>query len=144
MDQIKQPRQSSRKKLFRIKNRFNYSKEDLLIKTVLILIIIFLSNNIYIAYNKGVENKNLISQEEQKLSELRSEAEKLEYLERYYSSIEFKRIYARESQNLAEPGETLFYINRPEEIKIDYYEDNSDPIVVNEHAKWWRKLIFGI
>ena len=143
MNKVNQLIQKFNKLKFRVLSQFNYTKEGILVRLILILLILFFMNNIYTAYTKGVENKNLIEQEELKLAELRSEAEELKYLERYYSSVEFQRIYARESQNLAEPGETLYYVNRPEELIIDYYEETDDPITLNEHAKWWSKLILG-
>lgn len=130
-------------RLSKVFGRFHIETDNLILKTLLLLIIFTLSYNVINTYKKGALNTRLIKEEEEKLERLIDESNKLDNLERYYSSVEYKRIYARESQNLVEEGERLYYVNRPEEIEVESLIDDSDPILLNENSKWWLKLILG-
>ena len=126
-------------------SRINIDWTDLLGKVVIFLIIIALGYNVFTAYNNGVTNLRRIEEEEQKLNKLLAEAEQLSAQVKYYESLDFKRIYAREILNLAEPDETLYYINRPEpEPQIEDIKDYQESIKLNDNAFWWKKLIFSI
>jgi hypothetical protein len=116
----------------------------LLTKLSLVFVILVLGYNIYISYNKGVENLKRIDSEETKLGELIEENRRLSELEKYYSSAEFGLAYAKESWNLAEPGSTLFYIPREQIQEVEKLSDELDPIPVNDHQLWWKRLILGI
>lgn len=110
-----------------------------------IIIIVGLTINIWNSYEKGLHNSKVIAQEEAKLAKLEDENQDLTEQVQYYSSIEYKRIYARENQNLAEPGERLYFIERDdEELVIDYIKEETDKIELQNNSYWWKKLILGL
>ncbi|MEI7578995.1 MAG: septum formation initiator family protein [bacterium] len=129
--------------IFRKITGFDWDSGDFLINTFLILLIFTLSLNVYNAYKKGINNRNSIQEEEQKVNQLKAETDDLNNQIDYYSSSEYRRAYARENQNFAIPGEKLYYVLRPEDYKIDYYQVNTDPIQLDNHARWWKELILG-
>jgi len=125
--------------------RINIDWYDLLGTVIIGLVILALGYNVFTAYNNGINNLRRIDEEQQKLDKLEAESEELSQLEKYYQSLDFKRIYAREILNLAEPDETLYYINRPEpEPQIEDIKDYQESIKLNDNAFWWKKLIFSI
>jgi len=125
--------------------RINIDWYDLLGTVIIGLVILALGYNVFTAYNNGINNLRRIDEEQQKLDKLEAESEELSQLEKYYQSLDFKRIYAREILNLAEPDETLYYINRPEpQPKIENIEDYQESVNINDNAFWWKKLIFNI
>lgn len=126
----------------RIKNQ-KISIRFLLLDTSLILIIITISFNIFIAYREGVENLGKLKIEEEKLVKLQQENARLSEEENYYRSIEFRKAYARDSLNLTKNGETLYYVvreqnqeNVPEAQKLFSTESLND-------IDMWKLLIFG-
>lgn len=126
----------------RIKNQ-KISIKFLLLDTSLILIIITISFNIFIAYREGVENLGKLKIEEEKLVKLQQENARLSEEENYYRSIEFRKAYARDSLNLTKSGETLYYVvreqdeeNVPEAQKLFSTESLND-------IDMWKLLIFG-
>ncbi|MFQ5493478.1 MAG: hypothetical protein ACE5DX_04945 [Candidatus Dojkabacteria bacterium] len=116
---------------------------DLFVKFFMLLVILTLGYNIYTAYSKGQTNLKRIESEEAKLEKLQAEAERLDGEIDYYSSIEYRRSYARDSWNLAEPGAELFFVNRPEQHEIESIKFNKDPIPLYNNSLWWKKLILG-
>ena len=125
--------------------RINIDWYDLLGTVIIGLVILALGYNVFTAYNNGINNLRRIDEEQQKLDKLEAESEELSQLEKYYQSLDFKRIYAREILNLAEPDETLYYINRPEpEPQIEDIKDYQEGIKLSDNAFWWKKLIFNI
>ena len=126
----------------KIKNQ-KISIRFLLLDTSLILIIITISFNIFIAYREGVENLGKLKIEEEKLVKLQQENARLSEEENYYRSIEFRKAYARDSLNLTKSGETLYYVvreqdeeNIPEAQKLFSTESLND-------IDMWKLLIFG-
>ena len=126
----------------KIKNQ-KISIRFLLLDTSLILIIITISFNIFIAYREGVENLGKLKIEEEKLVKLQQENARLSEEENYYRSIEFRKAYARDSLNLTKSGETLYYVvreqdeeNIPEAQKLFSTESLND-------IDLWKLLIFG-
>lgn len=124
-------------------SRLELKPADIFFKVFLVLLIIVLGYNIQISYRKGAENLEHISQEEEKLNQLLAEGKKLDELEAYYNSPEFRRAYARDSWNLVEPGASLYLINRKEQPQIDNVNDELDPIPLNDNRRWWKMLIVG-
>lgn|SRR3990167_3284250 len=125
--------------------RINIDWYDLLGTLIIGMVILALGYNVFTAYNNGINNLRRIDEEQEKLDKLLAESEELSQLEKYYQSLDFKRIYAREILNLAEPDESLYYINRPEpQPKIENIEDYQESVNINDNAFWWKKLIFNI
>lgn len=119
------------------------SLRHMLLNLSLILVIIVISYNIFLAYNRGVQNQAKLMEEEAKLARLQQENVELNEKENYFRSIEYRKAYARESLNLAGEGERLYYVVRDEkELEITdetnlYDKDSLKPL---EH---WRILILG-
>lgn len=123
--------------------KLNVSTEDVALKLFLIGIIMILGYNVFAAYQKGSQNAEVIKEDRIKLEHQQSEyALVLEELN-YYASIEYKRQLAREGQNLSEPGEQLYRVNREAIQEVDFFEINNDPILLAEHSNWWKQLILG-
>ncbi|KXK26759.1 MAG: hypothetical protein TR69_WS6001000779 [candidate division WS6 bacterium OLB20] len=116
---------------------------DIVSRLVMVVIIVALSINIYTAFNKGRDNLTRIEEEEARLTKLEEEQSELEELVKYYESVEYRRSYARESWNLAEPGEKLYVVQRDNELPIEFVRDNNDPIILRDNVFWWQKLILG-
>lgn len=134
-----------RKRTSKIQSRlrkFNLSWTRVLESIVVAGVVLLLGYNIYTAYNKGVTNATVIAQEQEKVQELEAESAKLSDLEKYYSSVEFRRNYARDAWNLAEPGAELFEIKRQDQVQIEQVQ-SKDPIVLTDNIYWWKKLILG-
>lgn len=130
--------------LLRNLNKWEFDLSAFFLQIILIVMIIALGYNVYIAYQKGIKNSQLESEASQKLAELKAESRQLDAELQYYGSVEFKKIYARDTQNLAQPGESLYYVERPEQQQIENYEVITDPIVLDNYGYWWRKLILGL
>lgn len=135
------------KTITKFRQRFvaNYSANwsDIFTDLALVAIIITLSYNVYTSYTKGSRNLDMIAAEASKLEELEAEQAKLVALEKYYNSIEFKRNYARDSLNLAEPGETLYYVVREEEYDFQNLQEDTKRIDLEDNRYWWKRLILG-
>jgi hypothetical protein len=129
--------------LKRLLNKANFSPTDILAKIFFILLITALSFNVYTAYNKGVANIRGINEEEGRLDNLLTENQKLATLERYYGSLEYKRIYARDKLNLAQPNETLYYVDRPDAATIEQLPQTPSKVSFDNNLLWWKKLILG-
>lgn len=114
----------------------------LLLDFLLLLVIVTLSFNIFLAYRDGVENLGRLKIEEEKLLKLQEENKRLTEEESYYQSIEFRKAYARDSLNLTNEGETLYMVVRnetetpQEEVKL-FDSKELDPVDL------WKLLIFG-
>jgi len=124
--------------------KLKFSASDLFVKMALLFVILVLGYNIYISYNKGVKNLARIAGEEEKLKSLITENQRLDELEKYYASAEFGLAYARDSWSLGEAGSTLFFVNREPQQQVENLKDELNPIPVNDHQLWWKKLILGI
>jgi len=115
----------------------------LLLDTLLLLVIVTLSFNIFLAYRNGVENLGRLKIEEEKLLKLQQENERLSEEESYYKSIEFRKAYARDSLNLTKEGETLYMVVRnegeePSEETVKLFNQQElNPLEL------WKLLIFG-
>lgn len=115
----------------------------LLLDSLLLLVIVTLSFNIFLAYRDGVENLGRLKIEEEKLLKLQEENERLSEEENYYKSIEFRKAYARDSLNLTNEGETLYMVVRNE---ADETSEQGlklfNPQELNS-VEFWKLLIFG-
>ncbi len=127
----------------RVAQTYSANWSDILTDLALVAIIITLSYNVYASYTKGSRNLGMIESEASKLQELEAEQAKLVALEKYYNSIEFKRNYARDSLNLAEPGETLYYVVREEEYDFQNLQEETNHIDLEDNRYWWKRLILG-
>lgn len=77
---------------------------------------------------------------EQSIVELRKqEQERLKSELAYYQSLEYARLYARENQNLALPGEQLYVLSDP--VKLYQVPIRQRDFYANaDYASWWRSL----
>lgn len=108
-----------------------------------ILLVTVLAINGYTAYNRGMDNLQRIHEEQAKTDELQKKNDELRSLYKYYSSIDYKKIYARDNLNMAEKNETLYYIEKHEEVDIEQLTTKIVPKKV-DNLILWRKLLFGV
>lgn len=108
-----------------------------------VLLISVLVVNGYTAYNRGVENLQRFDEEQAATNLLLEENAELQNLYRYYNSIDYKKIYARDNLALGEAGETLYVIERNEPLEVETIKTKDDPKTVN-NLSLWSKLLFGI
>lgn len=121
--------------------KLNFSLRQLLVDFALIFIIIFISYNVLLAYNRGTENQRMLKIEEEKLIELQKQNEDLSAKENYYKSIEYRKAYARETLNLTSEGERLYYVLREEDLEKDTIKLFESEAIGN--LEYWKMLIFG-
>jgi cell division protein FtsB len=95
------------------------------------------------AYRRGVENLQKFDEELEVTNKLIAENEELLNLYRYYSSIDYKKIYARDNLNLGEKGETFYFIEKNEPLDIEKLETKQAPREVS-NISLWGKLLFGV
>lgn len=123
----------------------NLNWGSLAVSAVVILIIIILGTNIYNTYVNGMNTINEFQQEQKKLEDLKALNDDLQKQVDHYSSLEYKKIYARENLNLADSNESLYYIDRPdEELQIEGLPTKQQEITFQDNISYWRKLILGI
>lgn len=107
-------------------------------------VIVLLIINIYITFDKGVTTLARFEEEQAKLDAIVAENEYLTEQVKEYDSLEYKRMYARENLNLAHDNETIYYVDRPEELpEIEPLEEETMRITFNDPASYWLKLLFG-
>ncbi len=123
--------------------RLDLKLSDLMIQGFLLFVIFVLGYNIYMSYNKGLDNVARINDEQDQLNNLIQEQQRLKELEKYYSSAEFGLAYARDSWNLAEPGAQLYMINRDQQQEVENVKGEVKPIPLTDNSLWWSKLILG-
>jgi cell division protein FtsB len=110
-----------------------------------LLVILFLGSQIVITFNNGFEDLKRFQAEEARLSQLKQENEELKRAVEQYSSIEYKKIYARENLNLAEKQETLYYVERENTVlEIEKLPEDTMQISLEDNVYWWKKLILGL
>lgn len=109
----------------------------------LVIVIIALTFNIFIAYKEGVDNLTQLRQEEDKLAKLQEENARLNEEENYYRSIEFRKAYAKESLNMTGQGETLYYVLREENNNSIEATQNLYDYSLMRNIDAWKLLIFG-
>lgn len=108
-----------------------------------LLLISVLVVNGYTAYNRGIENLQRFDEEQAATNVLLEENAELQNLYRYYNSIDYKKIYARDNLALGEAGETLYVIERNEPLEVETIKTKDDTKTVN-NLSLWSKLLFGI
>jgi hypothetical protein len=107
-----------------------------------VLLITVLAVNAYTAYNRGIDNLKTFGEEEAATSVLIKQNQDLQTLYRYYSSIDYKLIYARDNLNLAQKGETLYLIEKNQPLDVETIQSPVTPVVQN-NLLLWSKLLFG-
>jgi len=83
------------------------------------------------------------SNELQITNKIKQENIQLQNLYRYYNSIDYKKMYARDNLSLAPSDETLYYIQRDEPITIDPKTEYVPPTTV-DNLTLWRRLLFNV
>lgn len=108
---------------------------------VLLMIVLVIYG--WTAYQRGIENLKRFDEEQVATNELVAENEELKNLYRYYSSIDYKKIYARDNLSLGERNETFYYIEKNESLDIETLPTKTVPRNVS-NISLWAKLLFGI
>ena len=108
-----------------------------------VLLISVLVVNGYTAYKRGIENLERFDEEQVATNVLLLENKELQDLYRYYSSIDYKKIYARDNLGLGESSETLYLIEKNEPIEVETIQTKAQPKTSN-NLSLWSKLLFGI
>jgi cell division protein FtsB len=134
--------------LTRFFNKFSFERinvTDIFVNLFYLVVIVFLGMNIFTTFNKGIEDAKKFQTEQIKLQKLLDENKKLADELEQYSSIEYKKIYARENLNLAEKNETLYYVERRSDSQeIEKLPEDTIQINLEDNFYWWKKLILGI
>jgi cell division protein FtsB len=103
-----------------------------------------LAINIYITFEKGLTTAARFEEEQAKLDSIMQENSQLIEQVREYDSLEYKRIYARDNLNLGHANETLYYIDRPEELpEVEPLLEETMRISFSEKESYWAGLLFG-
>lgn len=108
--------------------------------TILSMVALTLSVNIYHSIDDAIKNYKLLAIEEQKLNEVKKQGGELDEELDYYSSLEYKQRYAYDSLNLARGNEELFQVVTEERADYDLELNNPDPILKEEKDLWWEIL----
>lgn len=103
-----------------------------------------LAINIYITFEKGLTTAARFEEEQAKLDSIMQENAQLIEQVKEYDSLEYKRIYARDNLNLGHANETLYYIDRPEELpEVEPLPEETMRISFSEKESYWASLLFG-
>lgn len=122
-------------------NRIDWSK--ILTDIFFVGVIIALSINIYITFDKGLSTATRFEEEEAKLEVIEAENEVLLEQVKEYESLEYKRIYARDNLNLGHDNETIYFIDREEELpEIELLEEDKFRISFKDKEAYWAELLF--
>jgi len=108
-----------------------------------VFLIMVLAINGYTAYTRGMENLQRLDEEQARTDALQKEHDELTNLYKYYGSIDYKKIYARDNLNMAERSETLYFIEKHEVIEVEKPIDKNQKITI-DNGLLWRKLLFTI
>lgn len=85
-------------------------------------------------------NLEVYAYEQQVVNDRLAEQERLESELAYYESYEYARLYARENQNLAEPGERLYQLSEP--IRLYQVQvRQKDFFSKTDFSNWWLSLL---
>lgn len=119
---------------------FNYLGLSLL----LLLGTLFLTYNIYNTVRRAEANYEIKRKEQEQRDILLEESKELDKKIQYLESVDAKNNLAAEGYKLAQPGETLYKIDREEDV-VQYIEDeNPDPIKLEDNSFWWKVILLGI
>lgn len=104
--------------------------------------IILLGVNISRIVRKGYERYEIIQEEKRRLDKLAERNQELKKDLKYYSSVEFVDIKAREELNMAFPNQRLIYIEEEESVDIKDDADQKEENEVKPSWRHWYNLIF--
>lgn len=127
--------------LTRLLGRVKIPFDSLFALIGLILLAVFLIRNIYLNLDIWLTNYQLKGEQETQLSEIQAENNRLKKAVEYYKSDFYRRKYARESLNLAEPNQTLFLVERKKEY--DFLQDPAENqrVEIESNRELWIRLI---
>lgn len=115
--------------------KINISTELVFLFIITTLISTFLIKSIYQSIG-DIRKYKLLDDEQAILTDLKNEHETLTNELNYYKSPYYQKLYARESLNLAEENQDLYYIDRKEIYDYELTNQNDDPINVKIYRFW--------
>jgi cell division protein FtsB len=128
-------------KIINLSKKFLPTGDDWILKLFLIIMIVIFANNVRNAYTKGINDQQTIITEQKALDEYIALNNQITDELNYVSSIDYQKIFARDTQNLVEPGESLYQIIREEPLDIEDYTGEKKIIDYTDNFLWWKKLI---
>lgn len=132
-------------KFFKIFHLPKINLGSMFISFVFLAFIVIMSVNIYNTFTNGVETIESFREEQTKLDALIEVNEDLKNQVEHYSSLEYKKIYARENLNLGDTNERLYYVDRPDEnLIIEELPQQEVQITFKDNISYWKKLILNL
>jgi cell division protein FtsB len=128
-------------RLGKFANDIGLSVTNFLIIIVLSLLILAIGLNIYFAIRDATNNYSLLKVEQERLEKVQTKNKELEEKLAYYSSLEYKERYARDSLNLVKPGEQIYVVETERREEYDLVEENPDPILKENNRLWWDVIL---
>jgi hypothetical protein len=107
---------------------------------ILSLVAILLTTSIIRIIANGKANYEVYLLEKNKLTELQVANDKLREDKEYYNSEEYKKLFLRETQNLADGGESIYY-TRERPIYLEEKKSFLDISKKTNYSDWWGRLV---
>lgn len=108
---------------------------------VMLILLLLLVANLVRSMGEANRNYQVLLSEQELLAQMQSENLSLQTEYKYFTSYEYKKLYARDNLRLAEPGERLYQIvgdaklYQIEPDKLEVFDQKSG------YAQWWGKLL---
>lgn len=103
----------------------------------------FLGYNIYSTIKQAEKTFQAKELAQEKRDQLLEESRALDQKLAYFESTEGKRTLAIEGYKYADPGESLYKIERESDDIIYIEEEVFEPVNLNDNVFWW-KLLLGV
>lgn len=123
-------------------SKFNITASNLLFIVLSGFGIFLLSGNLIRIIRKGYERYEIIQEERARNEELLRKKMQLEEDLKYYSSIEYIDIKAREDLNMVFPDQKLVYIDDSEYIDYQLEADVEEEKEMKPNWRLWYNLLF--
>ncbi len=116
---------------------FNY----LFVSFLVLGMMFFLGYNIYLTIQQAEKTLQAREVAQEKRDKLLQESYDLDQRLAYFESVEGKRTLAVEGYKYADPGETLYKIERENDDIIFIEEQYVEPVNLNNNVFWWKFLL---
>jgi len=113
--------------------------QEIALSALLTIMAILFAGDITGTISNAQANLEVYRYEQNVVEQRKVEQERLESELAYYQSLEYAKLYARENQNLAVPGEKLYQLSDP--VKLYQVQLKQKDFYTNaDYAKWWVSL----
>lgn len=113
--------------------------QEMLLSCIFAVMAILFMGDIAGTIGNAQANLEVYAYEQDIVQQRQNEQERLKSELSYYQSLEYAKLYARDNQNLATPGEKLYQITDP--VKLYQVQIRQKDFYANaDYAKWWVSL----